>query len=85
VDATIAHDRVYVAFRNGSMLALNTTNSSNLTKLGLFVSEQSNVDAGQFFPIRNGLDTLYITDQKLYLLKNDSMVALEGYRTSTNF
>jgi hypothetical protein len=43
------------------------------------------MEAGQFLSVRNGLDTLLITDQKLYLMKPDGMVSLDGFRASANF
>jgi len=85
VDAIITRGRVYVAFRNSSVLALNTTNITNLTELGVFTGVQASVDAGQFLTIKNGLETLFITDQKLYFVRSDSLVVLDGYRSSTNF
>lgn len=85
MDAAFGKDRVFVAFRNGSVLVLNTSNASEITKIGLFTTPQSNVDAGQFFDVRNGLMTLLITEQKMYVMRDEAVVELDGYRPSPNF
>lgn len=80
----MGNERVYVAFRNGSVLCLNTKNSSNLTKLGTWQSGVT-IEAGQFFTVKNGLVTLLLTDQKLFFMRDDGVVELEGYRSTPNF
>jgi hypothetical protein len=77
---------VYVAFRNASILILNTKDIDNLTKVRLPTAPaQASFEVGQFFSIKNGSETLFIIDLKLYLMSQDGMVHLEGYRPSASF
>jgi hypothetical protein len=77
---------VYVAFRNASILTLDTHDINNLSKVGLWTAPaQTNFEEGQFFPIKGGQETLFITDLKLYLTSRDGLVPLEGYRPLAGF